>query len=80
MASSDRSRFRRMVAGQVDTWTLPRVEPEALWRAFRGFHVQRSGLDCGWNSRELLSPTHTITSHFDGMNVEQNYVIFSPLS
>lgn len=29
VGSSNRNRFRRMVGGQVDTWT-PRVEPEAL--------------------------------------------------
>lgn len=29
VGSSNRNRFRRMVDGQVDTWT-PRVEPEAL--------------------------------------------------
>lgn len=57
-----------------------RVEPEALWRLLGGSQFKRNGLDCGWNSRELLCPTQTVTSHSDVMNVEQNYVIFSPLS
>lgn len=82
VGSGDRNRFRRMVGGQVYTWTQPRVEPEALEGLLVGPQWKRNGLDCGgWNSGELLcsSPTETIASHFYVLNVEQN-VIFSPLS
>lgn len=79
-SSSDRNRFRRMVGGQVKTWTLHGVEPEAIEGLLGGSQSKRNGPYCGaWNSREPLcnNPTQTIASHF---HVVQNIVLFSPLS